>query len=407
VVPFRIIDDAGTVVLGSSFGSELAPDARDVAVATGASGPTRRDRYADGEHFRLATVPVGNGLALQTLRSMADVDGTVRNTTFAFTLIGLAGVAVAAALGILVARSALVPVARLSRAVDGVASRLDLRATVPETGGAELSRLGRSFNTALVALDASRRQQQRLVQDAAHELRTPLTSLRTNVEVLQQLERLAPEERASLLADLSAQLEELSRLVADLGMLSRHDSAETETPTEVRFDRVAAAAVERARPRLPPGTRIEERLEPCVVVAVPDLLERAVLNLVDNAAKWGPPGEPVTVTLCDGELTVSDRGPGIPPEERTLVFERFWRSPSARAQPGSGLGLSIVRQIADAHGGRVAIDDAPGGGTRVHLWMPASAVADVTDGVRTAEQAAGRDCAPPARVPGPARRHPR
>jgi signal transduction histidine kinase len=252
-VPVRIIDDSGTVVQGSSFGSELAPDARDVAVATGASGPTRRDRYADGEHFRLATVPVGNGLALQTLRSMADVDGTVRNTTFAFTLIGLAGVAVAAALGILVARSALVPVARLSRAVDGVASRLDLRATVPETGGAELSRLGRSFNTALAALDASRRQQQRLVQDAAHELRTPWTSLRTNVEVLQQLERLAPEERASLLADLSAQLEELSRLVADLGMLSRHDSAETETPTEVRFDRVAAAAVERARPRLPAG----------------------------------------------------------------------------------------------------------------------------------------------------------
>jgi two-component system sensor histidine kinase MprB len=373
--PYRVIDSHGTVLQGDTFGQALSVDGSDLAIAEGRSGAALRDAYVSGVHYRIVTVPAGKGMALQSLRPMGDIDRTVRNTTVGFALIGIAGVAIAAGLGVLVARSALVPVVRLSEAVDRVAGNLDLQATVPETGGAELSRLGRSFNTALSALDASRRQQRRLIEDAAHELRTPLTSLRTNVEVLSQLERLDAGERASLLADLSSQFEELTSLVADLGMLSRQDAAEVQDRAEVRLDRVVAAAIERARRRAPAGTSIVADLEPSVITAVPALLERAILNVLDNAVKWGPPGEPITVVLTGGELTVADRGPGVPESERALVFERFWRSPNARSQRGSGLGLAIVRQVVSAHAGTVRLDENPGGGTLVRLTLPAVAVA--------------------------------
>jgi two-component system sensor histidine kinase MprB len=158
-------------------------------------------------------------------------------------------------------------------------------------------------------------------------------------------------------------------------MLSRQDAAEVQDRAEVRLDRVVAAAIERARRRAPAGTSIVADLEPSVITAVPALLERAILNVLDNAVKWGPPGEPITVVLTGGELTVADRGPGVPESERALVFERFWRSPNARSQRGSGLGLAIVRQVVSAHAGTVRLDENPGGGTLVRLTLPAVAVA--------------------------------
>jgi two-component system sensor histidine kinase MprB len=381
--PYRLINANGTVLGSNAFSGSFPVAGSDVVVAQGRSGASLRDAFVDGVHYRLATVPAGRGMALQTLRAIGDIDRTVRDTTMGFVLIGIAGVAVAAGLGILVARSAVVPVARLSEAVDRVAGELDLRTTVPETGGAELSRLGRSFNAALGALDASRRQQRQLIEDAAHELRTPLTSLRTNVEVLSQLERLQPEERTALLADVSLQFEELTSLVADLSMLSREDAAGMGERAEVRLDRVVRAAVERASRRAPAGTSINADLQPSVIVGVPTLLERAVLNVLDNALKWGPPGDIIHVTLVGGELTVADRGPGVPKDERTMVFERFWRSPSARAQRGSGLGLAIVRQVVSAHGGLVRLEENPGGGTLVRVTLPAAPIDEPVGALRS------------------------
>jgi two-component system sensor histidine kinase MprB len=113
-----------------------------------------------------------------------------------------------------------------------------------------------------------------------------------------------------------------------------------------------------------------QELEPTQVDAVPERMERAVWNLLENAGKWNTNGRPVEVRLHDGELTVRDHGPGIALEDRDHVFDRFYRAASARSLPGSGLGLAIVRDVAEAHGGTVTAEDAPGGGALLRLRFP-------------------------------------
>jgi two-component system sensor histidine kinase MprB len=222
----------------------------------------------------------------------------------------------------------------------------------------------------LVALDDSQRAQRRLVADASHELRTPLTSLRTNLEVLARSHAMPESERQALLGDLIAQVAELGTLVGQLVELDRTDGAQTELPRPIAFDEVVESALARAR-RNAPGLTFEASLEPAVVVGVTGLLERAVVNLLDNAAKWSIPGGTVEVTLAGGVLRVRDRGPGIDPADVPHVFDRFYRSASARGLPGSGLGLSIVKQVAEDFGGQAWVEPAPGGGTVACLALAA------------------------------------
>jgi two-component system sensor histidine kinase MprB len=233
-----------------------------------------------------------------------------------------------------------------------------------------VSRLARAFNTMLEALEHSQRAQRRLVADASHELRTPLTSLRTNLEVMAR-NGLDDSDRDRLRRDLVAQLEEMTGLVGDLVELAREEEPEPPPAEDLRFDELVAAAVERARRHAPLVTFTTE-LEPALVEAVPARLDRAVANLLDNAAKWSSPGGTVDVRLAHGELTVRDRGPGIAPEDRGRVFDRFYRTDEARGRPGSGLGLAIVRQVAEAHGGSVVAEAAEGGGALLRLRLPAS-----------------------------------
>jgi two-component system, OmpR family, sensor histidine kinase MprB len=213
--------------------------------------------------------------------------------------------------------------------------------------------------------------QRRLVADASHELRTPLTSLRTNVEVLNDPDGMSPDTRRSLLEDLSAQLDELTHLVGDLVDLARDDERVAE-PEDVRLDALVAESVRRCE-RHAPRVAFEVSLEPTAVEGRPDRLERAVANLLDNAAKFSPEGGTVEVVLREGELSVRDHGPGIPEADLPHVFDRFYRSLDARSVPGSGLGLAIVRQVAEAHGGAVAARPADGGGTIFTLSLRASA----------------------------------
>jgi two-component system sensor histidine kinase MprB len=126
--------------------------------------------------------------------------------------------------------------------------------------------------------------------------------------------------------------------------------------------------------RRAPGLDLEVSTEPWPVHGDPQLLARAVTNLLDNAAKWSPPGSTVRVTLHDGTLEIVDEGPGIAETDLPHVFERFYRSPEARALPGSGLGLAIVRSAAERHEGAVRADRAPGGGARLRFWVPSSSV---------------------------------
>jgi two-component system sensor histidine kinase MprB len=260
-------------------------------------------------------------------------------------------------------------VQRLTRTAEDVSKTRDLSRRIDASGTDELSRLAATFNTMLGALEDSARSQRQLVSDASHELRTPLTSLRTNIEVLARDEALPAGEREKLLRDVTEQLTEMTALVAELVELARGDQAPVE-PEDVRLDLVTADAIERTR-RNRPGVTFELDLQESMIRAVPSNIERAISNLLDNAAKWSPPDGEVEVSVRDGELTVRDHGPGIDPDDLPFVFDRFYRAPSARGLPGSGLGLAIVRQVAEAHGGTVTAEAADGGGTRMRLSLPA------------------------------------
>jgi two-component system, OmpR family, sensor histidine kinase MprB len=267
----------------------------------------------------------------------------------------------------MVTRTAIAPVRRLMQATEHVTETQELDSRIEVTGRDELSRLAFSFNTMLEALDHSLKAQRQLVADASHELRTPLTSLRTNIEVLQREPDLPEEERQRILADIVEQTGELTGLVTELVELARGEHAVHE-PEDVRLDIVVSDAVERAR-RNWPAVTFEMSLEESLLHGVPAGIDRAVSNLLDNAAKWSPPEGVVDVTVHGSEVVVRDHGPGIADSDLPHVFNRFYRAPSARGMSGSGLGLAIVRQVAESHGGAVTAERAPGGGTLMRLQL--------------------------------------
>jgi two-component system sensor histidine kinase MprB len=333
----------------------------------------RRSFYSDAEvagtHVRILTVPIAEGFAVQIARPLTEVDDSLGDLRTILILVTLGGLALGAGLGLLVSRAALAPVRRLTEATEDVTTTRDLSRRMADEGTDELGRLAASFNTMLAALEDSARSQRRFVADASHELRTPLTSLRTNIEVLSRADELAPDERERLLDDVVEQLSEMSELVAELVALDQVQDGPGPRE-EVRLDLLVAESVERAR-RNRPGITFTSSLEETVVDGVPASLERAVDNLLDNAAKWSPPGGEVEVAVSAGEVEVRDHGPGIDESDLPYVFDRFYRSPSARGLPGSGLGLAIVRRVAEVHGGSVTAERAAGGGTLVRLRVPA------------------------------------
>jgi two-component system sensor histidine kinase MprB len=322
-----------------------------------------------------------NGSSLLISKSLAPTGQVLKRLGTVLLIVGGLGVVVAAMAGGAVARAGLRPVARLTEAAERVARTDDLR-PIPVFGSDELARLTEAFNMMLRALAESRERQARLVTDAGHELRTPLTSLRTNVELLMAsmvpgAPRLPEEEMAGLRADVIAQIEELSTLVGDLVDLTR-DEAGTVIHEPVDMSEVVDRSLERVRRRRS-DIEFDTSITGWQVYGDGGGLARAVLNLLDNAAKWSPPGGRVGVRLTQvdplhAELVVSDFGPGISPQERRLVFERFYRSTSARAMPGSGLGLAIVKQVVVKHGGTLRVEDTvPGGdppGTSIHVVLP-------------------------------------
>ena len=344
-------------------------------VANGTSRESIRTADVGGTRYRVIAVSTGPGGAVVLAQSLEPTERTLDRLAVVLWVIGIAGVVVAGMLGWAVANSGLRPVRRLTAAAERVARTEQLR-PIEVTGDDELARLTTAFNSMLVSLDASRTRQQQLVADAGHELRTPLTSLRTNIELLTQADRkggLDPRARSELLDDVQGQLLELSALVDDLVQLAREDPLRTE-PVPLDLSEVVRTSIERVRRRAP-GVRFEEDLEPWMVHGEAPLLERAVTNLLDNAAKWSPPGGTVSVALHDGRLSVADAGPGIAEEDRPHVFERFYRSREARTLPGSGLGLAIVAQTAHRHGGVVTASSSAAGGALFTMRLPGHAVA--------------------------------
>ena len=368
-VRVMILRDGRAFTIGGREEFEAGRTEWEVA-ATDDANAVRTIRGTQGESFRVVSVNAGAGEALLLAQSLEQQEQVLERASAVLLVFGGIGIFAAALAGWGVARNGLRPVRRLTSTVEEIARTEDLTLLVVE-GDDEIARLARAFNTMLTAVAASRDRQRRLVADAGHELRTPLTSLRTNLDLLAQADTiggLPPEARQELLNDVRAQAEELSTLVGDLVELAREDHA---TFTVERIDLAEAVdrAVARVRRRAP-GLAFSVHAESWPVVGNAAALERAVTNLLDNAAKWSPVGGTVTVTLAGGLLTVDDEGPGISEGDAPHVFERFYRARESRTMPGSGLGLSIVKQVAARHGGTVSASRAPTGGARVSLALP-------------------------------------
>ncbi|MEU4496819.1 HAMP domain-containing sensor histidine kinase [Streptomyces sp. NPDC023998] len=369
---------AGTVKVDGSD-QQVARDA-DPTVLTFRNGTD-----TTGKDVRVLTVaalvqgPTGGVVtdtAVMIAYPLKETEGTLNDLALLLLIVSGVGVVGAGAAGLWVARAGLKPVDRLAGAVEHVARTEDLTVRIPVEGEDEIARLSRSFNSMTAALASSRDRQAQLIADAGHELRTPLTSLRTNIELLARSDEtgraIPPADRAALMASVKAQMTELAALIGDLQELSRPDAVDRGPLKVVALHEIAEAALARARLRGPELAFVAE-LTPWYVRAEPAALERAVVNVLDNAVKFSPPGSTVEVALKAGDLTVRDHGPGIPADELPHVFERFWRSPSARALPGSGLGLSIVARTVQQSGGEISLGPAAGGGTRAVIRLPGAA----------------------------------
>jgi two-component system sensor histidine kinase MprB len=345
---------------------------RELEVSVGQRQRSARTVFLDGVPHRVVAIRAGAGTALVLVQSMESNQDALARLKVILLVSSIAGVAAAGVAGWAVAANGLRPVRRLTAATERVARTAELT-PIEVTGRDELARLTTSFNAMLQALDASQERQRQLVADAGHELRTPLTSLRTNIELIGQAadnteRHLTDDQRHEIMGDVRAQLEELTTLVGDLVELAR-DEPLSRDPEPLDLADVVTQAVDRVRLRAQ-EVEVEVDLSPWMVIGEPQLLERAITNLLDNAAKWSPPGGTIHVSLRDGHVTIADEGPGIAAEDLPHIFDRFYRSSEARTLPGSGLGLSIVKRAAERHGGTVEVSSPPDGGTVFTLTLP-------------------------------------
>ncbi|MFJ4619860.1 ATP-binding protein [Streptomyces sp. NPDC088812] len=391
--PFRnnlysqvVTADGTACVIDDSLGlvKVTQADKNVIENASSGEGVIRNGTDEDGNPVRVLTMPLPlentstgahSYAALTVAVSLKGTQSTLNDLALILLLVSGIGVVGAGAAGLAVARAGLRPVDKLTEAVEHVARTEDLGVRIPveDDSDDEVARLSRSFNSMTSSLANSRELQQQLIADAGHELRTPLTSLRTNIELLTRSEEtgrpIPAADRKALLASVKAQMTELASLIGDLQELSRSEGQRGERVQVVSLEDTVEAALRRARLR-GPELSITATLEPWYTRAEPAALERAVVNILDNAVKFSPEGGTVEVRLSEGVLTVRDHGPGIPEDELPHVFDRFWRSPSARALPGSGLGLSIVARTVQQAGGAVTLARAESGGTVATVRLP-------------------------------------
>ena len=365
---FQIVAPDGTASQPPGETAELPVDARTKEIAASGSGRSYRDATVDGVHLRVLTVGTGARGAVQVARPLTEVDDALSRLLGVAAVLGAIGVALAAVLGALVARTALAPIRRFTRRTEAIVDDPDLTHRLEVRGDDELARLAASFNEALGALEASVDAQRHLVADASHELRTPIASLRANIQILDEADKLPPDERVALRADIIAELDELTALVGDIVELAR-GSRPSEELDDVRLDLVVRSLVDRFERRAGGTVTFHADLDESLVRGDAERIVRAVSNLLDNALKWSPPGSTIDVTVRDGTVTVRDRGPGFGDEDLPHVFDRFYRASTARGTSGSGLGLAIVRQTAESHGGDVAAENAEGGGALLRLRL--------------------------------------
>lgn len=383
-IPYvQVIDPTGRISPGGLPRSSTLPlriDERDRDIARRGRGTLLRTIEQDESHLRLVTVGVRGSGAVQLARPTDEIDEVLSRTRLILALVCAAGIGAAALLGRAVTRRVTAPLREVVDATKHIARTEDLDRRLDVRSRDEVGELAQRFNLMLDRLASSRgaladsaRSQRQLVADASHELRTPITSLRTNIEVLIDEADLDEDTRRQLLADVLAQTEELGDLVADIIELARGDE-QTRHPQDVRLDLLLTEAVQRAR-RHHPTVTFTLAVEPRQVDGDAPRLDRAIGNLLDNAAKHGGGGSVVDVAVDADGVSVRDHGAGLNPDDLPHLFDRFYRGVEARGRPGTGLGLAIVRQAAVSHGGTVIARNAEGGGARFLLALDSSRIA--------------------------------
>jgi two-component system sensor histidine kinase MprB len=366
----QVLDGDGRVEVRDEQRPPIPVTGTDRAVAASPTPGTQTEReFTSGdERLQLVTVSLGGGRgAVQLAQRATESDRLLRDLRQAMLIVGLVVFALAGMAGWIAANGVTRRLARLTSTAERVTENGRLDTPVPWAGRDEVGRLSAALRAMLGQLVRAREDQRRLVQDAGHELKTPLTSIRTNTTVLRRLDELNPEARARLIDDLDSETRELVTLVNELVDLANGQHAE-EPPERVDLADLANRIADRARRRS--GREVVvHTVGDTVIHGRPTALARALGNLVDNADKFTPGTEPIEIALRTGRVTVLDRGPGISPAEATRVFDRFYRAEAARGLPGSGLGLAVVRSVAQAHGGDVFAEPRPGGGAAIGFTL--------------------------------------
>jgi len=364
----------GPVAVGQP--SQFGPlDNRDVDVADQVQPAYFADASDGGNQFRVYTAAMSGAGLVRTSRSADADNGALRNAALLLAGLTVAAAGVTYGAARLTAGRILRPIAELTAAAEHVAQTRDLTARLRSAGTSdEVGRLTTSFETMLAALHESVTAQRQLVADASHELRTPLTSITTNLDLLEDGAGLADPQAPALVRAAREQAGELDQLITDLLDLARYHESTPHRET-VRLDLLTDEAVRRMRQRVPDAA-IDTELHPCLVHVDPAAVDHAISNLVDNAIKWTPPGAAVRVVVEDGQVSVTDQGPGIADEDLPHIFERFYRAPAAQGMPGAGLGLAIVGGVAHANDGTVAVRTGPHGSAFTLAFPPSPAVAE-------------------------------
>jgi two-component system, OmpR family, sensor histidine kinase MprB len=391
--------DGGLVALVSGNGRAIRSTpvgarsftADDIDVAQGNQPGGFSHRLVDKRRHRFLTMPArtadviptrmsrfdpengGPGLAIVVGRDVESVHDQLHGLAIGFTFLGSFGTVLSALAALVTVRAGTKPLRELAKVVEAIAAGGDAPAPVSLRGPADIAKLNAGMNTMLEALQQSRATQQRMIDDAAHELRTPLTSMQTNLDLLQRADRLDPALRSDITSALMKQFKELRTLVDDLGILADSQSPHIQTPELHRFDfkQVACQSVARAQ-RRSNSVRWHVDLDSHTVFGNPERLQRAIVNVLDNAVKWSPPNGTISVVLRSGQLDISDEGPGVEVADRHRVFDRFWRASNTRNTPGSGLGLAIVADVVAEHQGQVTLGESKDGGTLVTIKLPRS-----------------------------------
>ena len=368
------LDPSGEVVARRSD-IRIPVTADDRQAAAGNRDAYLSERQVGDVHVRVMTVPLDGGGAVMLGRPLNSIDSVLSRLRLILVIVGVLATFAAIALSRLLTRPVLAPIRDLTLTADHIAATGDLGRRIELRGtDDEVSEMAHRFNAMLDQLESSQSalaqsmsDQRRLIADASHELRTPVASLRTNLEVLLAGGPRGAAARDALMHDVVLQTEELTALVNNLIELAR-EGDQLGDPEAFRLDDVVHEALDRAR-RHTPSLDLQEDLAEVTIDGYPDRVARAVNNLLDNAAKFSPPGGTVTIELRGAEVTVRDEGPGVSEDDLPHLFDRFWRSGNSRREQGSGLGLAIVKQVAELHRGSVTAEVPPDGGLLIRLRL--------------------------------------